>query len=52
MIEHLLWSYRRWRACHYLWAAEQAYQRWPGPYNQHIVEAATRQLHALEARRP
>lgn len=46
------WHYRRWRARHYVWAADLEYRRRPTPRNLNAWQYAIRRLTAVEANRP
>jgi hypothetical protein len=52
MVARALWRYRRWRAAHYLWAADLAYRRWPTPGNATALERAAVAARRVEAGRP
>jgi hypothetical protein len=46
------WRWRRWRAAHYLWAADLNYRRFPSPRNGNAYLVAADYLRRVEASRP
>jgi len=51
MTRHLIWSWRHWRARHYVWAADLDYRRYPGRRNLRYSHAVAH-LIQVEAGRP
>ena len=50
--EVIRWRWRRWRARHYVRAAELAHRRLPNPRNRAALERAAVHLRRVESARP